>query len=275
MSSGNSDIWIQGAGELASGVACRLFRCGYRIIMAEIANPMAVRRLVAFSEAVYEGRVEVEGIPGELVEPQAAGYRCDQIGVVIDPQATALARLGAAAVIDARITKQKPQPLPIPRGSRGPALHIGLGPGFVCGQDADLVIETHRGACLGEVIRQGSAAANTGIPGVLGGQSARRVLRAPAAGHLEPLVAIGDLVDEGQVVGLVAGQPVVSALAGQVRGLVHRRAELFPGEKVGDVDPRGLEVDAGKVSDKALAIAGGVLEALLSRNILPFSGEKA
>lgn len=261
----NGNIWIQGAGELASGVACRLFRCGYRIIAAEIPNPLAVRRLVAFSEAVYEGRVAVEGIAGVRVEAEDAAFLEGQVSVTVDPAATALARLGAAAVIDARITKQKPEPLPIPAG----ALHVGLGPGFTCGLDADLVIETHRGPGLGQVIHAGGAAPNTGIPGTLGGQSALRVLRSPAAGHLEPLVAIGDLVAAGQVLGHVGGQPVVSALDGQVRGLVHARAELFPGEKVGDVDPRGLAVDPRHVSDKALAIAGGVLEALLSRKILP------
>jgi xanthine dehydrogenase accessory factor len=257
-------IWIQGAGELASGVAFRLFRSGYQIIMAEIANPLAVRRLVCFCEAVYEGTATVEGIPGQLVSAQETCYEPQRITVLIDPDGQALSRLGASAVIDARITKRTPVPLP-----RGQAPLIGLGPGFTCGVDADLIIETHRGARLGEVISLGTAAENTGIPGVLGGQSLKRVVRAPAAGHFHARVQLGDLVSAGQVLGEVAGVPVASEIEGQVRGLVHPRAELSAGEKVGDVDPRGLAIDPRKVSDKALAIGGGVLEALLRLRILP------
>jgi xanthine dehydrogenase accessory factor len=146
---------------------------------------------------------------------------------------------------------------------------VGLGPGFTCGVDADLIVETHRGARLGEVISQGSAAANTGIPGVLGGEAARRVVRSPAAGHLDPRVRIGDMVTAGQVLGHVSGQPVTSKLDGQVRGLIHPGAELSHGDKVGDVDPRGKAIDPRLVSDKALAVAGGVMEALLRWRVFP------
>lgn len=264
MKARTADIWVQGAGELASGVAWRLARCGYGVITAEIANPLAVRRLVAFGEAVYEGRVEVEGIAGIRCAPAAAEYRSGQVAVVVDPRAGQLARLGASAVIDARMTKKAPEPLPT-----GDWLRIGLGPGFTAGQDVDFVIETHRQARLGSVIERGTAAANTGVPGVLGGESARRVVYSPAAGRLEPLVRIGELVAEGQVLGRVAGRDVVSRLSGRLRGLVHPLAELSPGVKVGDVDPRGDAIDPARISDKALAIAGGVLEALLRARIPP------
>lgn len=119
------------------------------------------------------------------------------------------------------------------------------------------------------MIEQGSAAANTGTPGPVGGRTEARVVRSPAAGRLEALVAIGDLVEEGQVLGTVAGLPVSARLAGRVRGLIHPAVELFPGLKVGDVDPRGPDIDPDKISDKALGIAGGVLEALLLLKILP------
>lgn len=257
-------IWIQGAGELASGVAMRLFRSGYAIVLAEIANPLAVRRFVAFSEAVYEGVSNVEGVPGYLVDPEDFEYRVDKVGVVVDPGAEALKRVGADAVIDARMTKKTPQSLPV-----GGAPVIGLGPGFVCGESADLIIETHRQARLGEVISVGQAAANTGIPGVVGGQTAKRVVYSPEAGHFEPEVKIGDLVKQGQLMGKVNGQEVFSGLDGQVRGLIHPKAELSAGEKVGDVDPRGLDIDPYLVSDKALAIGGGVLEALLRLGVAP------
>ncbi len=267
MSKKTSWIWIQGAGELASGVALRLARSGYGIVMAEIPNPLAVRRLVAFSEAVYEGRAEVEGVAAVLVDEIRQVWQQPEIRVIVDPSAHGLPALNPLAVIDARMTKKEPVPLP-----SGNGLSIGLGPGFFCGRNIDLVIETHRGARLGEVIRQGEALANTGIPGSVGGQTGKRVVYAPAAGNLSPEVKIGDLVSHDQQLGTVGGVPVFSRLPGLVRGLVHPKAELLAGEKVGDVDPRGQEVDPALVTDKALAIAGGVLEALLGAGIVPSTG---
>ncbi len=260
-------IWIQGAGELASGVALRLARSGYSVVMAEIANPLAVRRQVAFSEAVYEGKTIVEGTSGVLVKSLESASNDSEVRIVVDPQARQINNCKVLAVIDARMTKKKPMPLQIKK-----LLTIGLGPGFLCGRDADVIIETHRGARLGEVIREGEAHANTGVPGVVGGQSSRRVVYSPAAGNLNPEVSIGDLVTQGQCLGTVAGLPVVSNLEGMVRGLVHPLAELSAGEKVGDIDPRGSLVDPALVTDKALAIAGGVLEALLAARILPPKG---
>lgn len=258
-------VWIQGAGELASGVAWRLWRCGYQVRMAEVANPLAVRRLVAFSEAVYEGKALVEGCPGTLIHGDGRVIPdSSSIEVIVDPEGLSLDHFRPQAVVDARMTKRSPQPL-----TSGGALLVGLGPGFVCGESADLIVETHREARLGEVIRQGSAAANTGIPGVVGGQSARRVVYAPVAGNLVPARKIGDLVAEGQIIGTVDGKCVYAGIEGTLRGLVHPKAELLAGEKVADVDPRGKEVDPSHITDKALAVGGGVLEALLSQGIWP------
>jgi xanthine dehydrogenase accessory factor len=260
----DGDVWIQGAGELASGVAFRLVRSGYRVVMAEIPHPLVVRRLVAFAEAVRQERIEVEGLWGRLGRPSAAGFTAGEVTVIVDPQAQQLPRLDPRAIVDARMTKTSPRPLPV--GSR-PV--IGLGPGFCCGRDAVFVIETHRGARLGAVLERGEAASNTGIPGTIAGEGARRLLRAPAAGRLEPLRRIGDLVRTGETVATVGGRPVTSRLDGLVRGLIHPDVELFGGEKVGDIDPRGSAVDPRLVSDKALAIAGGVLEALLRLRVRP------
>ena len=256
-------IWIQGAGELASGVGLRLARCGYRVIMAEVAQPRFVRRLVCFGEAVYTGRAEVEGIVAERVLPDALTFRDEGIAVVVDPSASRLPDLEPRVVIDARMTKRKPEPL-------GDQPLIGLGPGFTVGADATYVVETHRQARLGEVIDRGSAASNTGVPGgVVGGETAKRVVRAPRAGRLVPCVSIGDLVEEDEVLGQVEGVDVRSRLAGRVRGLIHPEVELHEGEKAGDVDPRGADIDPRRVTDKALAVAGGVLEALLRLSVLP------
>jgi len=257
-------IWIQGAGELASGVAVRLVRSGYRVVLAETERPLAVRRLVSFSEAVYSGRAQVEDISGILVEPSALTFSVGRVAVVVDSRGSLLGGLSVGAVVDARMTKNQPDSLPT-----GNAPLIGLGPGFTCGRDADFIIETHREARLGAVIVEGSAARNTGVAGLVGGQTGLRVLRAPAAGHLSSLFEIGDLVQEGMVLGHVGGLPVVSGLTGMIRGLVHPEAELSPGAKVGDVDPRGSDIDPSLVSDKALAIGGGVLEVLLRLGVLP------
>jgi xanthine dehydrogenase accessory factor len=257
-------IWIQGAGELASGIGMRLARSGYAVAMAEIAHPLAVRRLVAFSEAIYSGEADVEGINGLLVAKDLAQWHVGQVAVFIDPRGESIPRMQPAAVIDARLTKLVPEPL-----DKGDCPVIGIGPGFCCGRDATFIVETHRGARMGEVINVGEAAPNTGVPGVVGGQSARRVVYAPVAGKLEPKVAIGHMVAEGDVMGYVGGEPILSGLDGKVRGLIHPLAELSAGVKVGDVDPRGSTVDPALVTDKALAIAGGVLECLLRLGIFP------
>lgn len=258
------NIWIQGAGEMASGVAVRLVRSGYRIILAETQKPLAVRRLVCFSEAVYAGRTVVEDIVGDMVDPDLLTFPAGQVAVVVDPEGSQLERLAPAAVVDARMTKKVPEPLPI-----GMARLIGLGPGFTCGLDADLIVETHREARLGTVINEGSAAPDTGVAGLVGGHTRLRVLRSPVTGRLAPLCAIGDLVEEGQVLGHVKEVPLVSGLKGLVRGLIHPRAELSVGMKVGDIDARGRRIDPSLISDKALAVGGGVLEALLRLKILP------
>jgi len=254
---GHGRVWIQGAGEMASGAAVALLSTGYQVVLAEIANPLAVRRLVCFSEAIYEGVAVVAGRRGQLMKPDAASFASATVAVLVDPAASQLHRLDPDVVVDARMTKVVPHPLP--RGSRP---LIGLGPGFTCGRDADLVVETLRGADLGQVIATGQAAGYTGNPGPVGGRTIERLLRAPAAGNLVPIFKIGDLVSEGQVIGHVGGLPVISAVSGLLRGLVHPQAELVVGEKVGDVDPRGEAIDPTDLTDKAQRVGEGVCKAV-------------
>ena len=250
-------IWIQGAGEMASGAAVALLAAGHQVVMTEINNPLAVRRLVCFSEAVYEGEAQVVGWPGKLVASAEAKFVTGQATVLIDPEGEQLNRLNPDVIVDARMTKITPEAI-----NAGTRPVIGLGPGFTCGVDATLIVETMRGPDLGRVISDGQAEPYTGRPGAVGGETLARLLRAPAAGQLVPIFAIGDLVTEGQVVGHVGGVPVVSALTGLLRGLVHSRAELSAGEKVGDVDPQGLAVDPATMTDKACKVGAGVLEAV-------------
>ena len=261
-------IWIIGAGELATGVAWRLLRSGYGVVMSEIEKPLSVRRLTCFSDAVYRGRWEVEGVPAIHCPPAEAGYRPGEAVVTVDPTMSQAARLKPAAIIDARMLKTAPGPSPLPDTPL-----IGLGPGFVAGRSATLVIETHRLARPGEVIRDGAAMPNTGVPGPVGGETARRLLRAPADGRLSPNRRIGDLVEPGDIIGYVGEARLRTEIAGLLRGLIHESVELYTGMKVGDVDPRGETIDPHRMSDKSLSVGGGVLEALLSLSILPYRKE--
>jgi xanthine dehydrogenase accessory factor len=250
---------IRGAGDLASGVAVRLDRAGFAVAMTEIAHPTPVRRAVAFAEAVPHGRAAVEGIEAWLAgDPDGARRLLARgvIAVIVDPQADSRHWLRPDLLVDALVAKRN-------LGTRitdAPAV-VALGPGFVAGEDAHAVIETQRGHTLGRVITAGAALPNTGVPGDVGGRGAERVLRSPRAGVFEAAAAIGDAVRTGQAVGSVAGVPVASRLDGVLRGVLASGIEVPAGFKVGDVDPRGDREACFLVSDKALAVAGGVLEA--------------
>lgn len=250
---------IKGAGDLGTGVALRLFRAGFAIVMTEIARPTAVRRTVALSEAVFEGRTTVEKMEGVMARDADGVVRLLERGavpVVVDPETSIRNLLGPTLLVDAVVAKRN-------TGTRitdAPAV-IALGPGFVAGRDAHAVIETQRGHTLGRVITDGEALANTGVPGEVGGYAEERVLRAPAAGVFRGAREIGDHVDVGEIIGHVGDTPVRSRLDGVVRGLLRSGSEVDADFKLGDVDPRATREHCFLVSDKALAIAGGVLEA--------------
>ncbi len=254
-------VLIKGAGDLASGVAARLFRCGFPVVMTELPQPLMVRRTVAFGEAVYEGEVQVEGIVGRRVADAAAAAStaaARMIPVVVDPSVASLAELRPTVLVDAIMAKRNTG-----TGLEDAPLVIALGPGFSAGQDCHAVIETNRGHRLGRVITQGSAEPDTGKPGIVGGKSDERILRAPVAGAVASHVAIGERVALGQVIAWVDGREVRAGTAGVLRGLVRPGALVRAGEKIGDVDPRAAPEHCYLISDKSLAIAGGVLEAIL------------
>jgi xanthine dehydrogenase accessory factor len=256
-------VVVRGGGDLGSGVAVRLWRCGFRLTVLETARPIAVRRQVAFAEAVYEGRTCVEEVPGYLCgvdDVLRHGVSDSSIPVVVDPEATAIATLQPRALIDAIMAKRNLGTTP----EMAPRV-VALGPGFTAGIDAHAVVETHRGPHMGRVLWQGSAAPNTGLPGEILGQGRLRVLRAPSAGTVRALRSIGDLVNEGDVVAEVDGSSVAAPFSGVLRGLVRDGLEVPAGTKIGDVDPRRDPTLAYLISDKALAVAGGALEAILDR----------
>lgn len=254
-------IIIKGAGEMASGVAVRLYRAGFRtLLMLETPAPAAVRRSVSFCEAVYDGRQWVEGITAR----RAAGvgdirnaWRLGQIAVAVDPEWRLVGRLRPMVTVDAVIAKRN---LGTTRFEA--PLVVALGPGFTAGLDAHCVIETNRGHDLGRVLTRGAAEANTGIPGNIGGFTAERVLRAPEAGVVGNCRGIGETVRAGETVCTVGGTPVTSKIDGMVRGCIRPGLHVKRGAKIGDVDPRGGAVDCRGVSEKARALGGGVLEAV-------------
>lgn len=259
---GSDLVAVRGGGDLGSGVALRLWRCGFQVVVLETARPLAVRRTVAFAEAVYRGEVQVEEARGVLVPAisRRIEARRDVITVVVDPLASAIQDLRPRVVVDAIMAKRNTGTL------RGMAPRvIGLGPGFIAGDTVHAVVETNRGPHLGRVIWSGSAQPNTGSPGEVFGRGNDRVLRAPAGGVLRARHQIGDLVDEGEVIACVDGVPLRAAFRGLVRGLLRDGLEVPAKMKVGDLDPRLDPALCYLVSDKALAVAGGVLEAILAR----------
>jgi xanthine dehydrogenase accessory factor len=254
-------VLIKGAGDLATGVAARLRQSGFPVVMTELSNPLMVRRTVSFGEAVYEGEVTVEGIPGRLV-PDVASARAAlaecAIPVLVDPGAECLAELSPDVLVDAIMAKRN-------TGTRitdAPVV-VALGPGFTAGVDCHAVVETNRGHKLGRAIYAGSAEPDTGEPGLVGGKTEERIVRAPVAGAVTGLAHIGDWVAQGQVVATVDGREATAGCSGVLRGLVRPGAVVSEGEKIGDVDPRAEPSHCYLISDKSLAIAGGVLEAIL------------
>ncbi|KAA3647133.1 MAG: EF2563 family selenium-dependent molybdenum hydroxylase system protein [Chloroflexi bacterium] len=259
-----SIVLIRGGGDLASGVALRLHRADIQVLITELFEPLVVRRSVAFAEAVFSGKVEVEGVSGYLAEnlehAQDILGRGD-IPVRIDPEGESLELLKPLVVVDARMTKKAPE-----TDMDIAPLVIGLGPGFSAGEDCHAVVETKRGHSLGRVIWKGSAEENTGVPGSVQKYNVDRVLRAPAEGELIAHAEIGDSLKEGTSIAQVNGQMVKAPFEGVLRGLLYPGIQVTKGLKIGDLDPRNDVSYTRRVSDKALAIGGGVLEAMLSRS---------
>ncbi len=250
-------VLLRGGGDLATGVAWRLTRAGFPVVVCELEHPLTVRRRVALSSAVTEGRVDVEGMVGvRATASEAVGLaRQGLVPVLVSP---GLPALGAQVVVDARMAKRV-----LDTTIDDAPLVVALGPGYTAGLDAHAVVETMRGPHLGRVLWSGSAAPDTGTPGEVAGHGAERVLRAPAKGPARWKARIGDLVQAGAVLGTVGGQEVRSPFAGVVRGLVADGTVVPADLKVGDVDPRA-GTDWREISDKALAVGGGVLEAVLT-----------
>ena len=255
-------ILIRGAGDLASGVGHRLKKSGFRVIMLEIENPTVIRRTVSFAAAVFTGETEIEGIKAvkaNTYQEAAALSRTNMIPVLIDPMGESIKTLEPDGVVDCILAKK----------NLGTNIHmasavVAAGPGFTAGIDAHAVVETKRGHDLGRVIWDGSAEPDTGTPGDIGGYSRERLIKSPAQGRVKIIRDIGTMVKAGDPLCEIEGKYALAAIDGLLRGMIFDGSQVYEGMKIGDIDPRGSKVDYRTISDKARAIGGGVLEALLS-----------
>ena len=254
-------ILIRGAGDIATGIALRLYRAGMKVAMTDLPRPTAIRRTVCFSQAILYGTWTVEDVTArhvETVQEIVAAWSVGEIPVLADPDCECRTSLKPDAVVDAVLAKRN-------LGTRitdAPVV-IGVGPGFTAGKDCHAVVETMRGHTLGRTIYHGSAIPNTAVPGLIGGFAGERVLRAPADGVFHQLVDIGASVEAGDIVATVDEQPMNCTISGVLRGILPDGITVFRGMKAGDVDPRGDKANCTTASDKALAVGGGVLEAVL------------
>ena len=253
-------VIIRGGGDLATGVAVRLFRAGFSVIILEIDHPTVIRLPVSFARAVYEGEAIIEGIEAVLIsswEEAEKITKLNKVPVLVDPKGSCIKKLSPTVLVDAILAKRN-----LGTKINQAPLVIGLGPGFTAGKDVDAVIETKRGHNLGRVIYQGQTVPDTGVPGEVGGESKRRLLRAPVDGKIIPLHKIGDLVKAEEVIAEVEGVPLKAEISGVLRGLIYPKSWVTKGMKVGDIDPRGTREYCFTVSDKARSIGGAVLEAI-------------
>ncbi len=254
-------VLIRGAGDIATGIALRLHRAGIQVVMTDLPQPTAIRRTVCFSQAILHGVYRVEDVMAwcaGTAEEVDAILDSGAVAVLCDPECECKTWLQPDALVDAVLAKRN-----LGTAITDAPVVIGVGPGFTAGEDCHAVVETMRGHTLGRVYEQGSALPNTAVPGLIGGYAGERVLRAPADGVFHQMLEIGAMVKAGDVAGTVEGQPMRCTIDGVLRGILPDGITVFKGMKSGDVDPRGDVSACYTASDKALAVGGGVLEALL------------
>ena len=256
-------IIVRGGGDLATATIHRLHRAGFPVLVLETHRPAAIRRQVCFSEAVYQGSAQVEGVTARLIreaEEAVEVWNAGEVPLLVDPEGTCIPQLRPAAVVDAILAKRN-----LGTHQNMAPLTIALGPGFTAGQDVHFVIETMRGHNLGRIITEGTALPNTGVPGLVGGASGERVIHADYSGTLQGIKSIGQLVEQGEPIAMICNQegefPVEATITGLLRGLIRDGFPVTKGLKIADIDPRqSEEKNCFTISDKARCIAGSVLE---------------
>lgn len=259
-------IIVRGGGDIATGTIYKLHQCGFPVLILETSHPSAIRRNVAFSEAVYQGRQTVEAVECVMAENQEEAVRLLEAGrlpVLVDPKGQCIERLKPMAVVDGILAKKN-----LGTNKNMAPVTVALGPGFEAGKDVHAVVETARGHSLGRVIYRGEAIKNTGIPGKICGYDKERVIHSPADGTMKNIKRITDTVKKGEIIAVIENEtgryPVEATLDGLLRGLLRSGYPVTKGFKIADIDPRIQEYEnCFTISDKARCIAGGVLEAIL------------
>ncbi len=257
-------VAIRGAGDLASGIALRLWRSGFPVILSELEVPLCIRRTIAFSSAVFTGSATVENAEALLISNISDAITVwdqEKIPVIVDENAEKILSLNPDILVDARIIKSYREDTHLDDAQ----LVIGMGPGFTAGKNVHCVIETNRGHNLGRVFWQGEAEPDTGIPGTIQGEGIRRVIKSPCDGIFNPTVQIGDAVEAGAIIAHIDKAEVCAQLTGIIRGIIYPGIFVQKGLKIMDIDPRGKREHCFTVSDKATALGGGVLEAILTK----------
>ena len=254
-------VIVRGGGDVATGTIQKLKRVGFDVLVLEIERPTCIRGNVAVAQAIFEGEIQIEDIEAIYCKDRSQiekAFAEDKIAVTIDPKGRFIEEMEPICVIDGILAKKnlgtKKDMAPIT---------IGLGPGFIAGEDVDLVIETNRGHDLGRLIFEGPAAPNTGNPGNINGFTTERILRSTGDGRLHILKDLGSVVKKGEAVATVSGEEIYAGLDGMIRGMINEGSQVTKGMKVGDVDPRVIPRNVGTISDKARLIGGGSLEGLL------------
>lgn len=257
----NNLVLVRGGGDIASGTIHRLYKSGFKVVVLEIEKPTVIRRTVSFAEAVYSGEITIEGVVGKRAKNiDEVNELLDKgiVPILIDQKGDSIKNHRPNIVVDAILAKRN-----IGTNIDMAPIVIGLGPGFEADKDVHGVIETNRGHSLGRTILKGCAETNTGIPGNIDGYSWERVLRAPKGGEVSYILNIGDMVKKGDLIGYSGDKEILAPIDGVIRGLIKEGLEITEGFKIGDIDPRGIKEYCFTISDKARAIAGGVLEAIM------------
>lgn len=252
---------IRGGGDIATGVAHRLHRSGFKVLIVEIEKPTVIRRTVSFAQAVFQHSTEVEGVRAIKASNIEDIYKCWEersIPIIIDEKLNILKEIKADILVDGILAKEN-----LGTSRDLAPITIALGPGFEAGVDVDVVIETKRGHYLGSLIFEGFAEPNSGIPGIINGFGKERVIKSPADGVIRHICRIGDLVKKEEIIAYVNEVPVKATIDGVLRGLIMEELEVWKDLKIADVDPRGIKEYCNSISEKARAVGGGVLEAIL------------
>lgn len=226
-------VLVRGVGDVGSAVAHRLWTAGHAVVIHDGPWPAISRRRNAFTDAVFDGEAELEGVRAvflpELAELEPCLARRAGVPVVTGDFDGRLALLLPDVLVDARMRKRERPECQRPLAS----LSIGLGPGFVAGEPRPIL-----------------------------GYGRGRFVYAPAAGVFRTEHQIGAVVRAGEVIASLDALPLAAPLTGALRGLIHSGVPLAHSVKVIEVDPRGPDAVVPGIGERPGRIAEGVLAAL-------------